>query len=223
MKQMSEEIQNVSEKPLTTSSVSPPKLNLRRLERIQTVSQYLAGFVLLIFIVSIVISYIQLRRIRHEIAKNQEVIDSQRQQLKSQEPVISGLQQVTLLASEANPNRGEEAKRIIEGTITQSGQTQQLPPRIYIQIAREDQRKRAADVASRLQAKGYIVPGIENVEGKVPSTSQVRYCPTDRFEEDLADITKTLESIKISVGTQRLANCGNVRPRLYELWFGEKF
>ena len=220
---MSEEIQNVSEKPLTTSSVSPPKLNLRRLERIQTVLQYLAGFVLLIFIVSIVISYFQLRRIRHEIAENQKLIDSQRQQLKSQEPVISGLQQVTLLASEANPNRGEETKRIIEGSIAQSGQTQQLLPRIYVQIAREDQRKRAADVASRLQARGYIVPGIENVEGKVPPTSQLRYCPTDKFEEDLADITKTLQSISISVSTQRLPKCGSVRPRLYELWFDEKF
>jgi hypothetical protein len=84
-------------------------------------------------------------------------------------------------------------------------------------------RRLAAALLSRLQAKGYIVPGIENVEGKAPSTSQLRYCPTDKFEEDLADITKTLESIKISVGTQRLPACGNVRPRLYELWFGEKF
>jgi hypothetical protein len=93
-----------------------------------------------------------------------------------------------------------------------------------VQIAREDQRKRAAQVARQLQASGYIVPGIENVRGKAPISSQLRYCVEDNLvEDDLAGITKVLESIKISATKYRVPNCGNVRARHYEIWFGEEF
>jgi len=216
---------------------SPPHLNLRRLERIQRWLQYIAGFVLLIFIVSISISYFELRRIRKDIAEGQDTvrdlnkkitekrieIDSLQGRVKSQGKLISGLQQATLAATEADPKQGEQTKDTVERILAQT-EDAKLPPRIYVQIAREDQRKHAAEVARQLQSRGYIVPGIENVRGKAPTSSQIRYCANDKIaEEDLAGIMKTLQSISISVTSYRLPNCGNIRPGHYEIWFGEEF
>jgi predicted nucleic acid-binding Zn-ribbon protein len=221
-----------------SAAASPPQLNVRSLERIQRWLQYIAGFVLLIFIVSISISYFELRRIRREIADGQEqvrqqrktieenskLLESQKQSITGLRTVVSGLQQATLAATEADPKQGEQTKETVEKILAQTEDTRQLPPRIYVQIAREDQRKHAAEVARQLQSRGYIVPENENVRGKAPTTSQLRFCSNDKTaEEDVAGITKTLQSISISVTSYRLPNCGNVRARHYEIWFGEEF
>ena len=226
---MSETIQRAAEpSPIT----HPPKLNLRRLERIQRFLQYLTGFVLLIFIISICVSAWQLSRIRKEIRTqeqtlidNKKLIDSQKQEIAGLTngyiTLVSGVQGLTLSGSESKPDQ-QKIKDAVERSLAQTVDATQLPPRIYVQIAREEQRKRAAEVAHQLQASGYIVPGIENVRGKAPNTSELRFCPKDNsVDQDLAGITKALQAISVSVTSVRLPNCGNVRPRHYEIWFSE--
>lgn len=220
------------------SGWTPVTLNLRRLERIRVLLQYASGFVLLVFVGLIVLSVFQLRGIKREIAAQQALIDKQRLEMKeneatladqkklmeAQSAVISVLQQPTLAATEANPSEGARTREAVEDSLPKLNDVTQLPARIYMQIARADQRKRAAVIARNLQAAGYIVPGIENVRDKAPANSQLRYCDGANFlPADLDGITKALERISVSVTRQRLARCGNVRPRHYEIWLGESF
>ena len=218
---------------------SPATLNLRSLERIQGGLQVAAVLVLLVFVVLIVVSYFQLRRIKREIAAQQTMIatqeikikandavlaDQEKKRIDAQTAMISYFQGSTLAASEADPNKGVRTKQVVEDNLPQVNNIRQLPARIYMQIAREDQRRRAAAIARELQAAGYIVPGIENVRGNAPTNSQLRYCEGDNFlPEDLDGITKALERIPFSVTRQPLPRCGNVRPRHYEIWLGESY
>ncbi len=155
---------------LLPATEAPATLNLRSLERIQRLLQYAALLVLLVFVVLIVLSYFQLRGIKREIGEQQAKIQQQKQEIEQNEKaiengrnLISALQQTTLAYTEANPTEGARTRETIEKSIGEVSDIRQLPPRIYIQIAREDQRRRAAAVARALQAAGYIVPGIENV------------------------------------------------------------
>ena len=217
---------------------SPATLNLRTLERIQGFLQYAAVLVLLVFVALIVVSYFQLRRIRREIADQQTLLDKRRLEIKdleqtlesrkktieAQDSIISVLQPTSLAASEADPKVGTRTKQNVEDSLPQVNDVKQLPARIYMQIAREDQRRRAAQIARALQAAGYIVPGIENVREKAPANSQLRYCDGKNYlPEDLDAITKALERIQVSVTRQSLSRCGNVRPRHYEIWLGENY
>ncbi len=56
-------------------------------------------------------------------------------------------------------------------------QKNSVPPRIYLQIANEDQRVPVRTIQNVLISKDYIVPGIQNVAGKgyIPDTLEVRY------------------------------------------------
>jgi hypothetical protein len=217
---------------------SPATLNLRRLEHIRVLLQYAALVVLLVFIGLIVFSYFQLRGIKREITEQQALIDKQKQEMKANEAtladqkklmeaqsaVISVLQRPTLAATEANPSEGARTREEVEDSLPKVNDVRQLPARIYMQIARADQRRRAAVIARQLQAWGYIVPGIENVRDKAPTNSQLRYCDGANYlPSDLDGITKALERISVTVTRQRLQRCANVRPRHYEIWLGESF
>ena len=221
---------------IASPTSSPATLNLRRLERIQRFLQYASFLVLLVFVALIVLSYFQLRRVKREIAEQQALIQKQKDEIKNNEAtlanqkklseaqsaVISVLQRPTLAATEANPAEGARTREAVEDSLPKVNDVRQLPARIYMQIAREDQRRRAAAIARRLQAAGFIVPGIENVREKAPTNSQLRYCDgVNYLQEDLDDITNALARISVSVTRQRLSRCGNVRPRHYEIWLGE--
>lgn len=218
---------------------APATLNLRRLERIQSFLQYAAVLVLLVFVALIVVSYFQLRRIKRDIGEQQAIIEKQKKEIKSNEAelaeqerkrieaqtrLISNLQGSSLAASEADPQKGARTKETIEDSFPQVNDVKQLPARIYMQIAREDQRRRAAAIARALQAEGYLVPGIENVRDKAPDNSQLRYCGDGKnLPDDLDNIMKALERISVSVTRQPFSRCGNIRPRHYEIWLGENY
>ena len=220
------------------ASTSPPTtINLRRLERIQRFLQYASFLVLLVFVVLIVLSYFQLRRVKREIAEQQALIQQQKNEMKEneatlanqtktieeQKALISAFQGWSLAATEANPEAGARTREAVENRLPREVNLR-LPARIYMQIAREDQRRRAAAIARALQAAGFIVPGIENVRDKAPTNSQLRYCDGDnQLQGDLDDITKALARISVSVTRQRLPRCGNVRSRHYEIWLGESY
>ena len=217
---------------------SPTTLNLRSLERIQRFLQYAAVLVLLVFVALIVVSYFKLRGIKAEIAEQQallikkkdeitdleKVLENRKKVIEAQGGVISVLQRPSLAASEADPKVGARTREAVEDSLPQVNDVKQLPARIYMQIAREDQRRRAAQIARALQSAGYIVPGIENVREKAPDNSQLRYCGDGKnLPEDLDGIMKALESIPVSVSRQPFARCGNIRPRHYEIWLGENY
>jgi flagellar motility protein MotE (MotC chaperone) len=149
----------------------------------------------------------ELTRQREEVKMNEETIKKQKEEVIEQQKLIEGL------------------KGVLETKILQNGSDKQIPPLIYVHIAREDQRGRAADIVRQLKNKGYIMPGIENVHSKAPPTiSELRRCGEgDVAQNDLKEITKALESLSVPVTQKLLTKCGNVRARLYELWFADNF
>ncbi len=208
--------------------------------------QYGAVGVLVILVVLIAVSVYQLRGIIQEKAAEQKKLEALQ---KDNQIAVEALKQkrkevdeLTINADklriEANALKkglassgSEIAKSVLEKVARETSDESKTPPRIYIQIAREDQRPKATQMVNQLQAKGYLVPGIENVGSKAPPTSDVRYCKSDSGElqmKDLADITGFLKSSVPSLqslGSNVIPDslCSKVRPRQYEIWFGQDF
>jgi hypothetical protein len=235
-----------------TTPPQPParKLNLGRLERLQRLLQVGAGLVLLVFVALIALAWTQLRGInaqtelaRQEFVKKQKDLAAVTAELEQKQKALNAVQSVnTVLAGvadaykEEHPEKAElvtnAVRNAVETSITQSAeqggqQTQaaaQVPPRVYIQIVNAGQRPRAADVARRLQAKGFLVPGVENVERKGirQSHSDVRFNPGDEMAAaDTASIRDVLGGFGVKLREVKLAD--NTRPRQYELWLGDDF
>src|SRR5258705_8733387 len=239
--------------PARGSAASPseaPTLNLRRLESIQRLLQYGAVLVLLVFLGLIGLSWFQLRRINNEIATAEESLRETKleiSQLKLEADNLraekSGLIEVTNALTVAtrslggqSPEDGEKVKQAIEQSIAQTSDPDQIPARIYIQVGREDQRKRAAEVARKLQAQGYVVPGLEHkisfelnrIRGievrPAPRVSQLRYYQDNAVsQKDIHDIVTLLHAMGVELKQVLLPPLRVARARHYEIWFGDDF
>lgn len=94
--------------------------------------------------------------------------------------------------------------------------------RVYIQIAREDQREAAVTLQAALRALGYVVPGIERVgAGAAPTRAQLRYV----YAEDCASARHLSEVVQtqpapMSAELQSIPQYrGRSLRRSFELWF----
>lgn len=248
-KELDGETHKLSHTTTVQTSSLPPKLNFKRLESIQRLLQYGAALTLVVFLVLIVFSYFEwrgtideiktneqkieeqkkiladklaeLKQSNENLAKQQEELDRQREDLKKNEEIIK----------KQNEEVSEKQKlidgfkEVLKNKSVQNGGDKQTPPLIYVHIAREDQRARAAEIVRQLKSKGYLVPGIENVNKKAPEASQLRACSSnDVAKNDVIEITKALASLSAaSVEPKYLTNCGISRPRHYEIWFGANF
>jgi len=103
--------------------------------------------------------------------------------------------------------------------------TKSLPPRLYIHIGDESQRALAMQAKDALTAKGYVVPGIDNVGSKSPGVNELRFFRKDDpgmpAPKDLVAILNdaTREQWKESY-TSGYENSANIRPGHFEIWFG---
>lgn len=97
-----------------------------------------------------------------------------------------------------------------------------LPPRVYIQIANESQRRIAKSLQTALIKDNFIVPGIEKVEGKAfkLDSSEVRYFRNNDKAEALI-IHNSLKSQNLLVRREpkKVTMKNQNRPRHYEIWF----
>lgn len=253
----------------TAAHTEVPKLNLRRLETIQRLLQYGAVLVLLVFLGLIVLSWFQLRGIKDEIAtadaslsqKKSEILQLKKdaEKLKGEnsglQKVNGALTVVTRSIGEQSPEQAEKVKQAIEESIAPTNDVPtnvptQVPPRIYLQIGREDQRKHAGEVARKLQAEGYTVPGLAHVPGlervpglehlpglgqrtrqvaenarlSSPRFSQIRYYQSNEVsQKDVNDIVRILQGMGVELKQVQLPFSKAVRARHYEIWFGEDF
>ena len=232
------------------------KLNLRRLESIERILRYAAGAVLLVFFGLIAAAWVQLRGLNADIAaKTKERddvtrdLDRKRAELASVKGELLAQQKVSGVLSKysgayiaEHPEAADAVQREVEQGIEQAvEQTSalepaqggggravavRLPPRVYIQIVREDQRRRASEVAAKLRAAGYIVPGIENVERKVrrpqASTLLKYFHDDDVARADVADLGQLLGGFGVRAAATPAVD-DTVRPRQYEVWFGADF
>ncbi|MEP7317544.1 MAG: hypothetical protein ABI921_02350 [Panacibacter sp.] len=230
---------NLPDKGMETSAHAT--LNLRRLEKVQSIFQFSAAVVLLLFISLIIYSSVKLHDIKKEISlkttllKQQDAIMSRnKDSIARQEIYIdqlqtssNGFQKAIDSIVKVHPELAGVVKKSIENNILKTDSSKQIQPRVYIQIANNDQRHRAAEIATLLQTDGFIVPGIENMEGKTNTltTSEVRYYKSnDIVSSDTQTISKIFKIASLPVPMMRAFPASvNVRPRHYEIWFGDDF
>lgn len=95
-----------------------------------------------------------------------------------------------------------------------------LPTRVYIHIAREDQRDKARELSRALFAKNVVAPGIELVP-KPPTNTVVKYFREG--EKTIAeDVLASLQTVGIAKAKVDLIRGfeDRVRPKHLEVWFG---
>lgn len=239
--------QPTTTQPATTPQAPARKLNLRRLERLQRLLQYGAALVLAVFVALIALAWTELRDLNKkrdearqawETAKGK--LDAVNQELEQQQQALTAaLKARTVLkefADEKTQGNPEEARMLsmklreavesgIPAAAAQGGQQSQVVPRVYIHIMRAGQKARAAQLASRLEAKGFIVPPVENMEGRGirMSVSLVKSKPGEaEAAADTAAIRAALGDFGVSPRhNENLPN--TVRTRQYELWLGDDF
>jgi hypothetical protein len=99
-----------------------------------------------------------------------------------------------------------------------------LPPRVYIQISREDQRALAESLQQELRNNSFLVPGIEDVNGKafLPTQTEVRYFREDEKAQavQIIDLMKKVIS-SVSAEPKMVTLKNHSRPKHFEVWFSK--
>ena len=112
-------------------------------------------------------------------------------------------------------------------TLTETQLTISLPPRVYFQLANENQRERADKLAGALRSAGFTVPAYQIVGDRVPGRNELRwYQPAD--EADLSSVAanrdKALQKCREVDGanwiSKEVKTSSSARPNHFELWFG---
>lgn len=112
-------------------------------------------------------------------------------------------------------------------TLTQTQLTISITPRVYFQLANDNQRARADKLAAALRSIGFTVPAYQTVGGRAPASGQLRWYRPGK-DSDLASTTayrdKALQKIREVDGPAwapiELRPSSSVRPNHFELWFG---
>lgn len=112
-------------------------------------------------------------------------------------------------------------------TLTETQLTISLPPRMYFQLANENQRARADKLAAALRSLGFTIPAYQVVGDRAPVRSELRwYQPAN--EADLSSVTgnrdKALQKCREVDGPnwiqKEVRTSSSARPNHFELWFG---
>lgn len=96
-----------------------------------------------------------------------------------------------------------------------------LPPRLYIQVAGDDDRERAALMRPALHKAGFLVPGVERVKG-TPSFPEIRFCDgkIDAAQpENLRKVVDPFFTEQVKLVVLHPSLCTKVRENHFELWF----
>ncbi|MEI6758366.1 MAG: hypothetical protein FDX18_06750 [Chlorobium sp.] len=95
-----------------------------------------------------------------------------------------------------------------------------IPARVYVQIASKTQQQKAEEIVSALKQLGFVVPGVENMEGKVepPKSSEVRY-----FNAEDKAAAETIAAFlrkngMLDASTKNVTRF-KVKPGSLEVWF----
>ncbi|MGB9182399.1 MAG: carboxypeptidase-like regulatory domain-containing protein [Pyrinomonadaceae bacterium] len=106
--------------------------------------------------------------------------------------------------------------------------TSKLPPRVYIQIADNNQRTRATSIKLALERRKFVVPAFELVDSNhaPKKENELRYCPDPEGDQlNPADILNDIKNADTSkdwklVPSRLLcAGTSKVRANHYEIWF----
>jgi Tfp pilus assembly protein PilE len=210
----------------------------KKLRSIQRVSQVIAALSIVAFFALIAYSAYKLYSINRQTAEAAEKLNavkaeeaklaaevkSKQNTIAALDDKIKALNNIYGRIANADP---ELVRQATKEAIDASPNAAQALPRIYIHIKDQTQRPRARQIANKLQASGFIVPGIEIVGERAPRSTQLRYFREgDDESADVKTILGLLRSENVKVDSdfnQRYAVANKIRPRHYELWFGDDF
>lgn len=202
-----------------SGKLSRPELHeVRRSARTATLLTLVSGLVVL---GSLVYGAFQIRSLDTALADRHKQIDGLDRDIAAKKTALQGLEtRVSDLNAVVAAIPPEQVKQALSNP---SVDTSSLPARVYIHIAREDQRQAAEKAAASLRTAGFIVPGIEYVGNKAPNPSQVRYFQrADESGSDLPRIVQTLHAAGVQANGQYVSlPSSTARPRHFELWFGK--
>ncbi|MGE0822954.1 MAG: hypothetical protein AB7G75_11835 [Candidatus Binatia bacterium] len=196
------------------------KIEEVKLSQLQTISRLIALVSFAVFVAFIAFGAWQLRRINQEIDDRKTELTKLNAEIKKKEEEIQ--------ARDAIINN--TPKPIIEKALEDNPAVAKSLPRIYLHIGEESQREGAKNLAKKLQAEGYLVPGIEDVGNKAGKEIELRYCENKGQATDVDHIHDLLTREGIAVAkarvltVQNVPSCKNVSmERNYELWLGSDF
>ncbi|MCU7936946.1 MAG: hypothetical protein KZQ99_19070 [Candidatus Thiodiazotropha sp. (ex Dulcina madagascariensis)] len=100
-----------------------------------------------------------------------------------------------------------------------------IAPRIYLHIQQAGQRRRAKDLAEKIESEGYVVPGVQLVSSG-PKLTQLRVFKATEVSE-ARSILEGIQALGISVQlidlSEEYNDSPDIRPRHYELWLGSGY
>lgn len=115
----------------------------------------------------------------------------------------------------------EAIRKTFESTVSPA--TAAAIPRIYVQIASASQLDRVKAITQPLQAKGYLVPGIETVGARAPMQSELRYF-RDADQPTAESIARTLaDEHGLTAQVIKFPGSKNTRAQHFELWCGRNW
>jgi hypothetical protein len=217
----------------------------RLLERIERRSKW-AGLAVLIGAVIVLVSFAssitKLRALREatsqakqkldetsgELAAKQQALAASKKQLEQLDSQLKFRQTVyaQLLANNQIPAAAlsTAAENAIQGN---PNLVQQIPPTVSIQISRQDQRSKAQEIKSKLEALKYqVLPEIDFVGKRAPKESQIRYFFKSDASPELSHIQGVLQEIGVSATPQFIGlryAPPTLRPRVFEVWLGLEY
>jgi tetratricopeptide (TPR) repeat protein len=106
------------------------------------------------------------------------------------------------------------------GAMTRLKAASMRRPRVYIQIGSEAQRTFAAQLSSRLERAGYLVPGIANIGSKAPKQTDLRVQGASNpglarwMNKVIAETTSTPVALRLLQRAQPAIDT-------YEIWLGQ--
>ena len=122
------------------------------------------------------------------------------------------------IAVKQGETEDSEVGRVATEVAQNAASRASMSPRLYIHIRSEADRPAAKRLAEGLKARGYLVPGIERLVDRGPSSAQLRYFrQTD--EADAREVLSSLHEMGVDVELRHVAGYSNANG--YELWFPE--
>jgi len=213
----------------------------RLLERIERRSKW-AGLVVLIGATIVLVSFgasiAKLRALRSATSQAQQKLDETSKQLDAKQQTLAATtKQLEQLNSQLKFRQTVYAQLIAKNQIPAAALskaadsaiqsdpnfTQQIAPTVNIHISRQDQRPKAQEIQSKLEALKYQVPEIISVGERAPKESQIRYFFKSDAGPDLSQIQQALQQAGVSatlqfIGLQHAPP--TLRPKVFEVWIG---
>jgi hypothetical protein len=134
------------------------------------------------------------------------------------DPAIS--QEASKILEVATDQANTDLSQSITKTLVENNEElgNKLPPRVYIQMASNDQRPRAAKIGAELRRKEFVVPNFEVVGQRAPERNELRYYKS-ATGPDPVEIIQTLKAVdRQDWFAVALPPSIKVRPGHFEIW-----